>query len=389
MLNFKLINFLIVYIFYVRIYQSLNEIIDAQKELDNFYLCDYKCDEGEICIYTNKQNNVYKCIKKEENEVALRIGKNNSAKKKNSDKDKNEKNREIYNMDRIKIPKSFLCNSEESKKCKNQVCLKNKNKAMCLCPSGKKFMNNECKDIIVLNKKCPEHLCDSNATCFLNETKMKFKCICNDGYWGFGNVCFPLKNLLSNKGKIYKNKKKRNDKNSFPKNKKYKEKRKKSDETENKKKEGERKEKKEKLENIGTTNDSFHLDKNAKIQNYSRKGRILNDAGCKLDCGEHGKCVKENNYEYCVCNPGYSSNIENNFKCEEHCKVNNGGCDPNASCEPVEPADEEKNNVIKGVGVICKCKNEDTKYNGYYCSSSYLISFNFFFLILFFLYLFH
>ncbi|CRG95552.1 conserved Plasmodium protein, unknown function [Plasmodium gallinaceum] len=373
MLNFKLINFLIVYIFFVYAHESLNETIDAQRELDNFYLCDYKCDTGEICIYTNEQNNIYKCIKKEEYDKELKIDENKSSKKRNSNKCKNEKNCEISSTYKKKIPKSFLCNNRESKKCENQICLKNKNKIMCLCPSGQKFENNKCTDMVVINKKCPEHLCDNYATCFLNESQMKFKCICDEGYWGFGNVCFPLKNSLSNEGR---KKKKKNRKQ-------------KNDNVENKEKpiiESD----KENLENIGTTNDSiYNIDKTEKIQNLSRKKRILNDEDCKIDCGLNGICIKRKNYEFCICTSGYSSNLENNFLCEEHCKVNNGGCDPNATCESVSSENEEANNVIRKVGVICKCKNGDTRYNGYYCSSSYLMKFNFFILILFFLYLFH
>ncbi|SOV24771.1 conserved Plasmodium protein, unknown function [Plasmodium sp. DRC-Itaito] len=103
-----------------------------------------------------------------------------------------------------------------------------------------------------------------------------------------------------------------------------------------------------------------------KQKEWFRNVRILNEEKCFLNCG-NGNCVNSHGYEYCNCPEGFSSNPEKNFECEEHCKVNNGGCDKDSICEPVLSVDEEKNNVVKGVGVICKCKNGNTKYNGYYC----------------------
>ncbi|SOV82339.1 conserved Plasmodium protein, unknown function [Plasmodium sp. gorilla clade G3] len=103
-----------------------------------------------------------------------------------------------------------------------------------------------------------------------------------------------------------------------------------------------------------------------KQKEWFRNVRILNEEKCFLNCG-NGVCQNAHGYEYCNCPEGFSSNPEKNFECEEHCKVNNGGCDKDAICEPVLSENEEKNNVVKGVGVICKCKNGNTKYNGYYC----------------------
>ncbi|KYN93687.1 hypothetical protein PRSY57_1402500 [Plasmodium reichenowi] len=109
-----------------------------------------------------------------------------------------------------------------------------------------------------------------------------------------------------------------------------------------------------------------HFNIKLKQKEWFRNVRILNEEKCFLNCGK-GVCQNTHGYEYCKCPEGFSSNPEKNFECEEHCKVNNGGCDKDATCVPVLSEEEEKNNVVKGVGVICKCKNGNTKYNGYYC----------------------
>ncbi|SPJ12429.1 conserved Plasmodium protein, unknown function [Plasmodium sp. DRC-Itaito] len=109
-----------------------------------------------------------------------------------------------------------------------------------------------------------------------------------------------------------------------------------------------------------------HFNIKLKQKECFRNVRILNEEKCFLNCG-NGVCQNAHGYEYCKCPEGFSSNPEKNFECEEHCKVNNGGCDKDAICVPVLSENEEKNNVVKGVGVICKCKNGNTKYNGYYC----------------------
>ncbi|SCM05960.1 conserved Plasmodium protein, unknown function [Plasmodium chabaudi chabaudi] len=107
--------------------------------------------------------------------------------------------------------------------------------------------------------------------------------------------------------------------------------------------------------------------KNTEIKNWEIKRRILEDSDCNLDCGSNGFCVNDFGIEYCYCKYGYSVDINNMFKCEENCKVNNGGCDPNAECIQLDEKGEEENNVIKGVRVLCKCKNRNEKYGGYYC----------------------
>ncbi|SCM11436.1 conserved Plasmodium protein, unknown function [Plasmodium chabaudi adami] len=107
--------------------------------------------------------------------------------------------------------------------------------------------------------------------------------------------------------------------------------------------------------------------KNTEIKNWEIKRRILEDSDCNLDCGSNGFCVNDFGIEYCYCKYGYSVDINNMFKCEENCKVNNGGCDPNAECIQLDEKGEEENNVIKGVRVLCKCKNHNEKYGGYYC----------------------
>ncbi|ETW53659.1 hypothetical protein PFUGPA_03533 [Plasmodium falciparum Palo Alto/Uganda] len=109
-----------------------------------------------------------------------------------------------------------------------------------------------------------------------------------------------------------------------------------------------------------------HFNIKLKQKEWFRNVRILNEEKCFLNCGK-GVCKNVHGYEYCNCPEGFSSNPEKNFECEEHCKVNNGGCDKDAICVPILSEEEEKNNVVKGVGVICKCKNGNTKYNGYYC----------------------
>ncbi|SCL95464.1 conserved Plasmodium protein, unknown function [Plasmodium berghei] len=106
--------------------------------------------------------------------------------------------------------------------------------------------------------------------------------------------------------------------------------------------------------------------KNNEIKNWAIKRRILEEKDCNLDCGNNGFCVNDYGIEYCSCKYGYSVDI-NMFKCEENCKINNGGCDPNAECIQLDEKGEEENNVMKGVRVLCKCKNNNNKYGGYYC----------------------
>ncbi|CAG9476297.1 conserved Plasmodium protein, unknown function [Plasmodium vivax] len=129
----------------------------------------------------------------------------------------------------------------------------------------------------------------------------------------------------------------------------------------------------------------FAYDEVKRMMSGARKSRILREA-CTLDCGIGGTCEMNSGLQYCECKAGYSMDIKNNFICKEHCAVNNGGCDPNAVCTPVVPDDEEKNGVIKNVGVLCKCKNGNTKHMGYYCNSGYFTSLNLLLLLLLLLY---
>ncbi|GAW83182.1 hypothetical protein PGO_134540 [Plasmodium gonderi] len=122
-----------------------------------------------------------------------------------------------------------------------------------------------------------------------------------------------------------------------------------------------------------------------KIQSWTRKSRILVEA-CTLNCGSGGVCEMEGGMQYCKCNVGYSMDINDNLMCKKHCEVNNGGCDPNAECIPVSPENEVEQGVIKNVGVLCKCKNGNGRFMGYYCSSGYFTYFSFLLLLPFLLY---
>ncbi|EUD65854.1 hypothetical protein C922_03837 [Plasmodium inui San Antonio 1] len=122
-----------------------------------------------------------------------------------------------------------------------------------------------------------------------------------------------------------------------------------------------------------------------RMMSAARKSRILNEA-CTLNCGTYGTCKMNSGLQYCNCKPGYSMDIKNNFICKEHCSVNNGGCDPDAVCTPLDPPGEITNGVIKNVGVLCKCKNGNTKHMGYYCNSGYFTSLNLLLLLFLLLY---
>ncbi|ANQ10722.1 Uncharacterized protein PCOAH_00051030 [Plasmodium coatneyi] len=128
--------------------------------------------------------------------------------------------------------------------------------------------------------------------------------------------------------------------------------------------------------NVGTYH-TWYEEETARLFSYQeevkrmmsvvRKSRILVEA-CTLDCGNNGTCEMNSGLQYCHCKQGYSMDIKDNFMCKEHCAVNNGGCDPNATCTPVKPEDEKEKGVIKNVGVLCTCKNGNTKHMGYYCN---------------------
>ncbi|SBT72574.1 conserved Plasmodium protein, unknown function [Plasmodium malariae] len=346
MSSMNILIFLSVYLLFTSVHQAGRNILSRKTEVNDFHEYEDELGEKVLNIWNEESHNrTYKVFSKNEykevEEVEEGEGQNYSASIKNTIV---EKPFALY----------FLCNNEEAKVCFKECFFCTNEDMWLLSNVGKTAESSKhSNDIFVLKNMSPYQLYGNKSSFFLNKIDRKF-----------ANFLFLLREyssiaLIQNKMKKVKRDKThiiakeeigRIISNKF-KNTTMKEIRIKGSHIWNKE----------------TANDFLYMGKVKGIQNMARKRRILND-DYTVDCGDDGKCINEGGIQYCQCTKnGYSVNIKKNFKCEKHCDVNNGGCDINATCKPIAAEEEEASGVVKGVGVLCECKNRDTKYNGYYC----------------------